>query len=285
MKVVSKSQHSKDTKSRRKPRKVEFYPLADNQQSVVRGLAVSPIPKMTERQKTRFLGRLDKTIDCWLWTSGCNYKGYGEVSLNHKQYLSHRISYATHYGIDPGNFIVDHKCNNPSCCNPNHLQLMTPKENVHKMMSQGRHNVGRGNTIVSIEHHHQIVDDVISRRKTLTQIGEDYGVGRVCISRIVAKYEDVDMRKKLLDSDIEFIVSSDLMYREIAHQFNVSEETIARIRHLAGLPDRRLHLTDAEREFVLNSDERATILANKFDVHTSTIYRLRARQQSAERED
>lgn len=153
------------------------------------------------------------------------------------------------------------------------------------MMDQGRYYVGTGNTIVPIGHHHQIVDDVMSRRKTMLEISKDYGVGRHCISRIVARYEDIDMRKKLMDKDIEFIISSDLAYCDLAHQFNVSEETIARVRHQAGLPDKRLHLTENEREFVLNSNEKGTILANKFGVHQCTIYRLRARQRSIEHGD
>lgn len=284
LKTVGKSQHTRSIK-RREPRKIEFYPLADNQESVVRGLQPLLIPILTERQKTRFLGRLDKTSGCWLWVGESKDKGYGYISFNGKGYLSHRVSYAIHHHVNPGNFIVDHTCNNPPCCNPKHLELVTPKENTQRMVDQGRHYVGKGNIIVPIEHHHQIVDDVISRQKTMLEISKDYGVGRHCISRIVTRYEDVDMRKKFTDNDIEFITSSDLVYRDLAHQFNVSEETISRVRHLAGLPDRRLHLTADEREFVLGSDEKGTILANKFGVHQGTIYRLRARQRSAKHED
>lgn len=191
--------------------------------------------------------------------------------------------YAIHHGSDPGNFIVDHTCHTRSCCNPDHLQLVTAKENSQRMVSAGRHYTGKGNTIVPMEHHHQIVDDVISQQKTMKQLakeyGVEYGVGQSCISRIVAKYEDVDMRRKLSDSDIEIIISSDLFYRDLAEQFEVSKETIARIRHLAGLPDKRMHLTDKQRQFVLDSNEKGTVLANQFDVHQCTIYRLRAQQR------
>lgn len=284
LKAVDKSQHVRSIK-RSEPRKIEFYPLADNQQSVVRGIQTLLIPVLTGRQRIRFLSRLDKTDECWLWTCESKDKGYGYVTFNGKSYLSHRVSYAIHHHVNPGNFIVDHTCNNPPCCNPAHLELVTPKENAQRMVAQGRHQVGRGHTIVPTEHHHQIVDGITLRKKTMSQVAQQYGVGRVCISRIVARYADVDMRKKLSDDDIAAIVSSDLPYHNLARQFSVSAETIAHVRHKAGLSDKRLRLTDTEREFVLNSNEKGTILANKFGVDQSTIYRLRAQQRSVERED
>lgn len=279
LKTISKSQHSKNTKSLRKPRVIKFYKKADGQETVIRGNPPRSVPILTKRQESRLLSRLDKTDGCWLWTGECKDKGYGYVSFNGKQYLSHRVMYALYYGVDPGNFIVDHTCNTPACCNPKHLELVTPKENTQRMMAQGRHYTGQGNTIVPMKYHHQIVDDVISQRKTMKQLAEKYGVGRVCISRIVAKYEDADMRRKLSDSDTKFIVSSDLPYRDLANQFGVSKDTIARVRHLAGCLDKRLHLTDEQRQIVLNTDEKGTVLAKQFDVHECTIYRLRAQQR------
>lgn len=282
LKTVSKSQHSKDTKSLHKPRVVKFYLKVGGQINVVRGLPPSPIPFLTERQESRLLSRLDKTGTCWIWTGECKDKGYGDISLNGKHYFVHRVMYAIHYGVDPGNFMVDHTCNTRACCNPKHLELVTPKENTQRMMAQGRHYTGQGNTIVPMKYHHQIVDDVISQRKTMKQLAKKYGVGRSCISRIVAKYEDADMRRKLSDSGIKFIVSSDLSYRDLAKQFEVSKETIARVRHLAGCLDKRLHLTDEQRQIVLNSDEKGTVLAKQLGVHECTIYRLRAQQRHAE---
>jgi hypothetical protein len=40
---------------------------------------------------------------------------------------------ATHYfGYIPGNKQVDHKCRNRLCCNPEHLELVSQKENCRR---------------------------------------------------------------------------------------------------------------------------------------------------------
>lgn len=89
-------------------------------------------PQMSLDQIKCFWSRVDmKDIDkCWVWTGGCNSRGYGRINLNYIIYLSHRISYFLTYGyFNPGNKVL-HICNNPVCCNPKHLQLGNDKDNA-----------------------------------------------------------------------------------------------------------------------------------------------------------
>ena len=72
----------------------------------------------------------DKDSGCWIWEGCKNCGGYGTFSVNNGLQLAHRISYYIHYKELPKfPYCVLHKCNNPSCVNPDHLYKGTNKDN------------------------------------------------------------------------------------------------------------------------------------------------------------
>jgi len=77
----------------------------------------------------RFWNRVDISNDgCWEWpTTSTRQKGV--IYLGGKTTLAHRVSYRDFYGVDPGKFVVMHKCDNYLCVRPDHLSLGTVKEN------------------------------------------------------------------------------------------------------------------------------------------------------------
>ncbi len=80
----------------------------------------------------RFTSKIDKTQDCWIWTGAKVSTGYG--GINRKKYgylLAHRVTYAAANKIDipVGNFEIDHLCRVRECVNPDHLELVTSREN------------------------------------------------------------------------------------------------------------------------------------------------------------
>lgn len=66
---------------------------------------------------------------CWHWTAAVNSQGYGCVGVLGKIHSTHRISYELLVGPIPAGLQIDHLCRNKRCCNPEHLEPVTAKEN------------------------------------------------------------------------------------------------------------------------------------------------------------
>lgn len=86
----------------------------------------------------RFCSKVTINEDgCWLWDACKNSNGYGQFWLDGKMVSAHRYSYEKLVGPAPEGYDLDHFRNNPgpwkpcskSCCNPAHLEAVTPREN------------------------------------------------------------------------------------------------------------------------------------------------------------
>lgn len=80
--------------------------------------------------RTRFSTHLDLQEDCWEWVSTTTPAGYVRVRWAGKKQYLHRLSYNIFKGLIPKNLFVDHICRNRACCNPQHLRLVTTKQNA-----------------------------------------------------------------------------------------------------------------------------------------------------------
>lgn len=85
----------------------------------------------------RFWSKVDKTGQCWIWTAAKN-KGYGIFSIGKKNKFAHRVSYELFYKSSIDGILICHKCDNPSCVNPQHLFLGTHHDNTMDAMAKGR---------------------------------------------------------------------------------------------------------------------------------------------------
>ncbi len=96
--------------------------------------------KVIERFFTKFkkLG----PDDCWEWEGHKDKDGYGKISYRKKpnRYFerAHRLSAGIYHGDVVGDAVVMHKCDNPSCVNPNHLKIGTHLENEQDKDRKGR---------------------------------------------------------------------------------------------------------------------------------------------------
>lgn len=79
---------------------------------------------------------------CIPWLATKTVKGYGILqvaSTGSRKTSAHRISWVLKNGdLAPG-LMVLHRCDNPSCVNPDHLFLGSPQANTTDMVSKGRH--------------------------------------------------------------------------------------------------------------------------------------------------
>ncbi len=81
---------------------------------------------------------------CWLWTmadSGSGRGGgYPRMKLNDHTCAVHKVAFVNEYGFVPGNKQIDHKCRNRRCVNPDHLEMVSHREN------QKRRDIAAGRT-------------------------------------------------------------------------------------------------------------------------------------------
>lgn len=76
--------------------------------------------------------------ECWEWIASRNQGGYGLFWYKYHHVGAHRIVWLLAYGEIPSGLEVCHKCDNPSCVNPEHLFLGTRYDNVSDMYQKGR---------------------------------------------------------------------------------------------------------------------------------------------------
>lgn len=71
------------------------------------------------------------TSVCWEWTGTLGGRdGRGYIAIDGRKLLAHRVVYEIFNGeLTDRKIVVRHKCDNPLCCNPLHLEPGTRRDN------------------------------------------------------------------------------------------------------------------------------------------------------------
>jgi hypothetical protein len=94
--------------------------------------------------KTKFESKLlIVESGCWEWQGTRHPQGYGRLWAQGKRVSSHILAYQIYKGQTEG-LDVCHHCDNPPCCNPDHLFLGTHQDNMQDMIQKGRSNHPKG---------------------------------------------------------------------------------------------------------------------------------------------
>lgn len=150
---------------------------------------------------------------CWGWT-GSDRGGYGAFRHNGITYSAHRFAYEHFIGPIPDGHYVLHKCDNPSCSNPEHLFTSTQKGNSEDMIFTSTQ---KGNAEDKIVKDHQPNYD-----KDITTKLEQ----AKCDKNITTKLEPEDvitMRNK-------YAAQTHSM-RDLAQEYNLNVKTVWKIVH------------------------------------------------------
>jgi hypothetical protein len=106
--------------------------------------------KMVAKHILFFWRNVKKTDGCWEWGGSKWDNGYGRIMVGRKRRKAHRISFLIHNGFLPKGKLVCHTCDNPSCCNPEHLFLGSELDNSRDSVSKLRHAFGERNGLAKL---------------------------------------------------------------------------------------------------------------------------------------
>ena len=117
------------------------------------------------------------TDECWTWKGNVNPKdGRPYFTINGLRRPSYAIVLEATTGEDQEDRIARHNCDNPICCNPNHLVWGDHQDNMNDMKERERH--GLPKIVV------KAIKKLIENGKTQSEIAKLYGISRETVSSI-----------------------------------------------------------------------------------------------------
>jgi hypothetical protein len=124
---------------------------------------------------------------CHLFLGQLTANGYGRFMVNGKRQTTHRYAWALANGPIPFGMNVCHKCDTPSCVNPNHLFLGTTRDNARDKVVKNRHYHGRRAAIDRSSINDEQAMEIFNSTEMHKNLIAKYGVSKMLIHRIKTK--------------------------------------------------------------------------------------------------
>jgi hypothetical protein len=156
------------------------------------------LPVLTEQDIARFHTKYICGLtpnDCWSWIGAKFKRSYGAFIIRRSScpshtFRAHRLAYLIFHQQDPGELLVCHRCDNPSCVNPAHLFLGSHEENMNDRGAKGRdkgerHPSARLTEAQVLNIRQRVSAGVrqgVSRWKMCEILAAEYGVARATIT-------------------------------------------------------------------------------------------------------
>jgi DNA-binding CsgD family transcriptional regulator len=179
------------------------------------------------------------TTCCWEWQGTRLGFGYGVIKDgNGKNAPAHRVSYEMHVAPIPEGMIVCHRCDNPSCVNPEHLFVGTYKDNMADLKRKGRARA------LTASQARELLQD-LQAGMFQPEVAAKYGVSRSTVQNTVKLAKNhgfggdqpaKNVKKYVRLTDRQIIEIVCLLHQEkvainwIAGQYNIDRKTVRNIR-------------------------------------------------------
>ncbi len=129
----------------------------------------------------------DHIDNCWIWVGHRNKQGYGRLRVKRKDWVSHRYSWTIYNGDILSGLCILHRCDNPPCCNPDHLFIGTHQDNSKDMVIKKRNRDDKGSKHPMHKlNENQVlhIRDSIKNGEKQSKLAIKYNVGPMTISNI-----------------------------------------------------------------------------------------------------
>ncbi|ARQ95436.1 hypothetical protein [Bradyrhizobium phage BDU-MI-1] len=187
---------------------------------------------------------------CWLWLGSIDKNsGYGKMSSTLYTAAGHPLPIGAHrasvildrgYQCLEGKVDVCHRCDNPSCVNPEHLFVGTHAENMADAKAKGRMRHGEDHEQAVLTNEQAIA--IANATGPDWYVAEKFGVSSVTVASVrsgrswarVTGLTEINRKIKLSDEQVAAIQNEPQSFgvgRRLANKYGVSESMISLIRN------------------------------------------------------
>lgn len=125
--------------------------------------------------------------ECWEWQEKSRHEfGYGvfRPTKHSGSVKAHRFAWAAVNGEIVDGVVIRHKCDNPPCCNPAHLEPGTQLDNMQDAVKRDRHKRGERGANKLTDAEVIAIRLEVSAGKSHESVASNYGISQPMVSAI-----------------------------------------------------------------------------------------------------